>query len=116
MTGSHRISEYIYLAWSLIMTWYWLTLYEELSVPAIVPFAVAAVLLLLYVRGLLQGRPDLKKISLLLSVVSTLVFAALAALLQPECNCYRFSWVDLLPAGISLIMQVAIRMMLGNGS
>jgi hypothetical protein len=116
MTGSHRISEYVYLLWSLIMTGYWLLLYENLPVPAVVPFGIAAILLVLYVWGFLKGRFDVKKIALLLSLVSTVIFSALAALLQPECSCYHFSWADLVPAGISLVMQIAVWIMLSTRS
>jgi hypothetical protein len=108
----NRVAEYIYLVWSLITTGYWLVLYENLPVPAVVPFGFATGMLLLYAWGMLKDRSALQKISLLLSIAATVVFSLLAWRLTPICDCYRFSPADLVPDAIFISMAILVLLLL----
>lgn len=108
MSKSTRLTEIIYLLWSLPMTGYWLVLFENLLVPAVVPFGIASVLLIVFAWGMLRQHNNLKKIALVLSFTATIVFSVLAWKLQPACDCYHFSFLDLVPNGISICMLIVL--------
>lgn len=109
LSKNTRIVELVYLLWSLLMAGYWLVLFENLSIPPVVPFGIAAVLLIAFAWGSLKQHNSLKKLALLFSFITTLIFSVLAWQLQPACDCYGFSFIDLVPNLVSIAMMAVIR-------
>ena len=110
MTQHQQWTHYFALIWLLLMSFYWLILFDNdlTRTEALSSFGSSFLLLIGYVWSFFYQKNRIRPWMIVGYFATTIVFSIIAYFIQPPCNCYQVSAIDYIPNFITIVVLTIV--------